>query len=260
MHLDVIKLRAFYYRTKLGRIVQRALREEIIKLWPDVKGQTVAGFGFAAPMLRPFLTNARRVMCIMPGPQGVMAWPEGKENHSVLTEETNWPISTGFVDKLIVLHGLETSENTAALLDEIWRVLGPGGRVLFIVPNRSGLWARRDATPFGYGRPYSLAQLEAQLQKHRFLPERHISALYAIPSHRPFGLKIAQMLEGFSLKVAMPFAAGVVMVEATKQVYAPTHKGLGAAVRKPLEALEGIAKPASNPVSNRSKSKNEEQA
>ena len=58
MHLDVIRLRAFYYRTKLGRIVQRALREEIVRLWPDVKGQTVAGFGFAAPMLRPFLKNA----------------------------------------------------------------------------------------------------------------------------------------------------------------------------------------------------------
>ncbi len=251
MHLDVIKLRAFYYRTKLGRIVQRALRKEIVRLWPDAKGQTVAGFGFAAPMLRPFLKNARRVTCFMPGPQGVMAWPEGKDNHSVLTGETMWPVATGFIDRLIVLHGLETSVNSDALLDEIWRVLGPGGRVLFIVPNRSGLWARSDATPFGYGRPYSLKQLESQLQKHRFLPERHIAALYAIPSHRPIGLKIAQMLEGFSLKVAMPFAAGVVMVEATKQVYAPTQSGLGAAVRRPLGALEGMAKPTSKPVSGR---------
>ena len=40
-------------------------------------------------------------------------------------------------------------------------MLAPGGRVVFIVPNRSGLWARRDVTPFGYGRPYSLGQLEA---------------------------------------------------------------------------------------------------
>jgi SAM-dependent methyltransferase len=257
MHLDVVRLRAFYYRTKLGRIVQRALREEIVKLWPDVKGQTVAGFGFAAPMLRPFLKSARRVTCLMPGPQGVMAWPEGKENHSVLVQETSWPVSTGFIDKLIVLHGLETSADSAALLDEIWRVLGPGGRVLFIVPNRSGLWARSDATPFGYGRPYSLKQLETQLQKHQFLPERHISALYAIPSHKPFGLKVAQLLEGFSLKVAMPFAAGVVMVEATKQVYAPTPTGLSEAVRRPLEALEGIAKPSSKPVSGRSNRKSE---
>jgi SAM-dependent methyltransferase len=257
MHLDVIKLRAFYYRTKLGRIVQRALREEIVRLWPHAKGQTVAGFGFAAPMLRPFLKTARRVTCFMPGPQGVMAWPEGNDNHSVLMQETMWPVATGSIDRLIILHGLETSEDSATLLDEIWRVLGPGGRVLFIVPNRSGLWARSDATPFGYGRPYSLKQLDTQLQKHRFLPERHISALYAIPSHRPIGLRIAQILEGFSLKLAMPFAAGVVMVEATKQVYAPTQSGLGEAVRRPLEALEGIAKPANKPVSGRSARRSE---
>ncbi|MBE9477025.1 MAG: hypothetical protein IME92_07730 [Proteobacteria bacterium] len=71
------------------------------------------------------------------------------------------------------------------------------------------------------------------------------------------GLKIAQMLEGFSLKIAMPFAAGVVMVEATKQVYAPTQSGLGQAVRRPLEALEGIAKPANKPVSGRTTRKSE---
>ena len=253
MHLDVVKLRAFYYRTKLGRIVQRALREEVVKLWPDVKGQTVAGFGFAAPMLRPFLADARRVMCFMPGPQGVMAWPIGKENHSILIDEMNWPISTGFIDKLVVLHGLEVSDNSAALLDEIWRVLGPGGRVLFIVPNRSGLWARSDGTPFGFGSPYSMAQLETRLMSHRFLPEKHIAALYAIPSHTHFGLKVAQMLEGFSLKISMPFAAGVVMVEATKQVHAPTQSGLSVAVRRPLGVLEGIRASAGKPVSGRTK-------
>lgn len=249
MHLDVVNLRAFYYRTKLGRIVQRALRDEIVKLWPDTKGQTVAGFGFAAPVLRPFLKEARRVMCFMPGPQGVMAWPEGVENHSILIDEARWPITTGFIDRLIVLHGLETSEDSTTLLDEIWRVLGPGGRVLFIVPNRSGLWARRDATPFGYGRPYSLMQLEAQLQKHRFLPEQHIGALYAIPSHKPFGLKIAQMLQGFSMKVSLPFAAGVVMVEATKQVYARPKSGAREAARKPIEVFDGIVEPAGRTIS-----------
>ena len=89
-------------------------------------------------------------------------WPAGAENVSVLCEETHWPISTGFVDRLVVMHGLETSEHPAALLDECSRVLGPGGRALFVVPNRSGLWARADGTPFGFGRPYSMSQLEAE--------------------------------------------------------------------------------------------------
>ena len=177
MHLDVVDLRSFYYRTKLGRTAQRALQICLRELWPDTAHETVAGFGFAAPFLRPFLSDARRVMCLMPAQQGVMAWPEGMANHSLLVEETNWPIPTGMIDRLVVAHGLETCEDAPALLEEVHRVLAPGGHVVFIVPNRSGIWARRDATPFGYGRPYSFGQVEAQLRDHGFVPERHAAAL-----------------------------------------------------------------------------------
>jgi SAM-dependent methyltransferase len=248
MHLDVVDLRAFYYRTKLGRIAQQAMREQVVELWPDTKGQTVAGFGFAAPMLRPFLPHARRVLCLMPGQQGVMPWPEAEPNHSVLVEETKWPVATGKIDRLVVLHGLETCDRPGELLQEVWRVLGPGGRVLFIVPNRSGMWARRDVTPFGYGQPYSMRQLEQQLRKHRFLPERNISALYTPPSQRPFWMRTAKFWEGFGRSTRLPLAAGVVMVEATKQVYAPSQPGLSEAVRRPLHVLEGMARPAGKPV------------
>ena len=61
MHLDVVDLRAFYYRTQLGRLAQRALQEALRRLWPETRGLTVVGYGFAAPMLRPFLADARRV-------------------------------------------------------------------------------------------------------------------------------------------------------------------------------------------------------
>ncbi|MCB1375786.1 MAG: methyltransferase domain-containing protein, partial [Rhodobacteraceae bacterium] len=151
MHLDVVDLRAFYYRTPLGRSAQRALQESLRALWPETHGMAVAGFGFAAPLLRPFLGEAGRVLALMPGQQGVMPWPPGAgaANVSVLVEETLWPLSSSSVDRLIVAHGLETCERPDALLSEIWRVLVPSGRVVFIVPNRSGLWARRDATPFG---------------------------------------------------------------------------------------------------------------
>lgn len=252
MHLDVVDLRAFYYRTKLGRIVQKSLREQVAKLWgSSSKGQTVVGFGFAAPLLRPFMKDARRVICLMPGQQGVMPWPEGMQNHSVLCEETLWPIGTGMVDKMLILHGLETCDRAGDLLDEVWRVLGPGGKVLFIVPNRSGLWARSDKTPFGFGRPYSASQLETQLRKHQFLTERHMSALFFPPSDTGFWLKFAKYFEGFGLRGLVPVVSGVVMIEATKQVYARPTSGLGAAVRGPLEALEGITAGAGKPVSGR---------
>ena len=240
MHLDVLDLRNFYYRSALGRSAQKAIRDDLVKLWPEAKGQTVVGFGFAVPLLRPYLADARRVTGLMPGPQGVMPWPAGQPNVSVLCEDTIWPVQTGQVDKLVVMHGLETSDNPAALLDECWRVLGPGGRAVFIVPNRAGLWSRSDKTPFGYGRPYSLGQLDAQLRKHQFVTERSLSTLYQPPSHRRIWRKAAGMLETLGHKLPVVVAGGVLMVEVSKQMAAPTRPGLSERVRRPLRALEGI--------------------
>ncbi len=161
MHLDVQDLRNFYYRSTLGRAAQASVRGRMLELWPEAKGLSVAGFGFAIPLLRPYLADARRVIALMPGPQGVMQWPAGRPNVSVLCEETMWPIETGHIDRLVVMHGVETSERTSQLLNECWRVLGPGGKALFIVPNRAVVWSRSDSTPFGFGRPYTPGQLEA---------------------------------------------------------------------------------------------------
>ena len=244
MHLDVQDLKNFYYRTSLGRVAQRAVRDQVGAFWKSWKGETVVGFGFSAPLLRPYLADARRVVALMPGPQGVMHWPAGEPNVSVLCEETVWPLQTGQADKLVILHGLETSENPSALLEECWRVLAPGGRALFIVPNRAGLWSRRDRTPYGYGRPYSLSQLEDQLKKHNFSPERHRAALFAVPSEKRFWLKAANVMESFGRKVSGRFAGGVLIVEATKQVYAPKAKGRKVAVRSALRGLEGATAPA----------------
>ena len=249
MHLDVLDLRAFYYRTRLGRSAQRVLQEALRGLWPDTRDLAIVGFGFAAPMLRPFLADARRVLALMPGPQGVMPWPAGAPNVSVLVDEIRWPVAAGTVDRLIVAHGLETCERPDELLPEIMRVLAPGGRVVFIVPNRSGLWARRDVTPFGYGRPYSVGQLEGLLRTHRLAPERHAAALYAPPSHRKFMLQTAHFWERLGRRFEPRVIAGALLVEASKQVYArPPSSGSRVAVPGPFDVLEGLTRPSPEPV------------
>lgn len=250
MHLDVQDLKTFYYRTRLGRAAQRAIRNTMLDLWPEVSGQTVVGFGFAVPLLRPYLSEARRVVGLMPAPQGVMPWPAGMPNVSVLCEDARWPLATGLVDKLVLMHGLETSENPSSLLDECSRVLGPAGRVLFVVPNRAGLWARSDQTPFGYGRPYSLGQLVAQLQRHGFSATRHEVALFQPPSHKRFWLKAGPFCERLGHRVSNRYAGGVLLVEAAKEVF----RGSGNAVRDgfpdPLRVLDGIRVP--RPAAGRS--------
>ena len=243
MHLDVQDLRNFYYRSALGRSAQASLRNRMLEIWPEAKGQTVVGYGFAAPLLRPYLKDARRVIALMPGPQGVMPWPPELPNVSVLTEETLWPFETGHVDKLVLLHGLETSDSVSDLLEECWRVLGPGGRALFIVPNRAGLWARRDRTPFGYGRPYTTGQLETQLRKHQFLPEKHLGTLYQVPSAKRLWMKSGPALDRIGRQMPTFLASGAFMVEATKLVYPPKGKIETKKSVRPVGVLSPAAKP-----------------
>lgn len=248
MHLDVQDLRNFYYRSQLGRAAQASIRSQLQRFWPDATGETVGGFGFAAPLMRPYLRDARRVIALMPGPQGVMQWPAGMPNVSVLCHETRWPVETGRLDKLVVLHGLETSERPSQLLEECWRCLGPGGRAVFIVPNRAGLWARSDITPFGFGRPYTLMQVENQLRSHHFVIERHAPALYRLPSKRRFALKSGKMIERLGRKLPAMLAAGVFLVEVSKQTTPQRGHMIKTQTRNPIRMLEGLSNPLPEPA------------
>lgn len=248
MHLDVKELRNFYYRTGLGRSVQRSLRTQMLALWPEARGMTVAGYGFAVPLLRPYLGEARRVIGLMPGQQGVMPWPAGLPNVSVLCDEGSWPLPNGLVDRLVLLHGLEASDHAAAVMEEAGRVLGDMGRALFIVPNRRGLWAQRDVTPFGHGRTYSLGQIETQLERFGFVPERHLAALYAPPANRGFWLRTADFWERFGRRISSQLAGGVLIVEASKRLNPSLRPGLRVAEPRPLKVLEGLPVPGARPV------------
>jgi SAM-dependent methyltransferase len=246
MHLDVLDLREFYYRTKLGRVAQRAIRDQLVAFWPEeqLRARTVAGFGFTVPLLRPYLSSARRVISMMPAQQGVMPWPSGLPNVSVLCEETAWPLETGSIDRLVLMHGLDTTDSQTEVLQECYRVLGPGGKAVFILPNRSGLWARRDVTPFGYGRPYSYRQIETQLVRHSFRPERHAAALYGPPSEKRFWLRSAGLLERYGRRISRSVAGGVFLVEVSKVLPTPGGTPVKDAVRDPLRVLDAVNAPS----------------
>ena len=65
--------------------------------------------------------------------------------------------TTAAADLILISHGLEVSDNQDLLLQEVRRVLKDSGKLVIIVPNRTGFWARSDSTPFGYGKPYSIS-------------------------------------------------------------------------------------------------------
>ena len=183
MHPDVVGLRDFYNRP-LGGVVRRLLTSRIRARWRSVEGAELMGLGFAVPYIGIFRGEASRLGALMPAGQGALAWPPNGKGHVVMVEEAMLPLADASVDRLLAVHCLETSESVRALLREIWRVLTPEGRLLLVVPNRRGIWARLDTTPFGHGRPYSRGQLERLLTDALFTPQEWVSALYMPPIDR----------------------------------------------------------------------------
>jgi SAM-dependent methyltransferase len=142
---------------------------------------------------------------------------------TALVENEHLPLPDASVDRLLGVHCLETAERARPLLREIWRVLAPEGRLLLIVPNRRGVWARIDTTPFGQGQPYSRGQLETLLQDSLLTPIDWSMALYLPPLDRRMILRSAAAIERLGGRLT-PVFSGVIIVEARKEMIAPVGK------------------------------------
>jgi SAM-dependent methyltransferase len=240
MSIDVVDLRDFYSR-QLGVVARRFIGRGIRGRWRDLAGQRVLGIGYATPYLGLFREEAERCLAFMPAQQGVVKWPTPRPALASLVDESEMPLPDNAVDRVLLVHALETSPDAAALLREAWRVLSAGGRLLAVVPNRRGIWARTDTTPFGYGRPYSRSQITSLLRETWFTPTGWDEALYVPPIPRNWFLRTAVAWERTGATLSSPFA-GVHIVEATKQVYRPV--AARRAKRRLIPALEPALAPS----------------
>jgi len=210
---------AEFYATSRGAVAALLLRERIGRMWPSMRGQSVLGIGYAAPYLRLWREEAARCIALTPAQVGAARWPAGAPNLSCTAEEDALPFPDLCFDRVLLVHGLEAAENARRLLREVWRVLKDDGRLLVVAPNRRGMWAYLESTPFGQGEPYSPGQLGRLLAEALFRVERRDSALYLPPTRMRVVLRSAGLWERAGRRV-LPHLAGVTLTEAVKDVYA----------------------------------------
>jgi SAM-dependent methyltransferase len=232
---DVVELRAFY-ETALGEVARRVVGRLLRTRWDDHAGLRVLGLGYATPYLDGFRDKAQRVLAFMPATQGVVHWPLDGRSATALVEASMMPLPDASIDRILLVHALEVEEHPQDLLEEVWRILAPGGRVVIVAPSRTGLWARLDTTPFGHGHPYSRGQLQTLLQESQFLPVFWGEALYVPPFQRVSLLRSAPAFERIAGRFSLP-GGGVHVVEATKQLYRPV-------LRRAVRRVPQFAEPA----------------
>ena len=221
MRRDVLDLRAFY-ATPMGAAVRDQVSRKLVEAWGDAHGLDVLGLGYATPFLKPFSLRARRTVAAMPGAQGVECWPAGEANLTCLGEEALLPFTNALFDRVLVIHGLEESDDVDSMMEEVKRVLSPSGRVIVAVASRRGLWAGSEATPFGYGRPFTRGQLEEVIRRAGLEPAAWSRCLYVPPL--PFLAPYAEAFEQVGSRVAPP-VSGLILLEAVKQTFAVKPKG-----------------------------------
>jgi SAM-dependent methyltransferase len=210
---------ADFYATSRGLVASRLLRDRLALLWPDLTGQSVLGIGFAAPYLRLWREQAARCVALTPAQMGAAGWPAGAPGLSCTAEEDALPFPDLTFDHVLLVHGLEAAENARRLLRELWRVLKDDGQLLIVAPNRTGLWAYLESTPFGHGAPYSVGQIGRLLTATMFRVQRREAALWLPPTNRRVVLRAGPLLERAGRRV-VPAVAGVILTEAVKDVYA----------------------------------------
>src|SRR5256714_10459925 len=190
MPSDVVDLRDFY-RNGLGQVARRMIRRAIQRVWPDLHGMRLLGIGYTTPFLTALSGDTERTVALMPASLGVLRWPSDGRNLVTLADEGELPFADYSIDRVLLVHALETSEEVGAMLKEVWRVLAGGGRLLIVVPNRRGIWARLDRTPFGSGRPYTMSQLSQLLRDEQFTPAGSGTGLFFPPAKGRLGMRLA---------------------------------------------------------------------
>lgn len=235
----IIDLKQFY-NTPAGQTVWRAINRTVVNCWPEVNDESILGIGFTTPYMERFQQRNNRIIACMPSSFGALYWPAHRDNKTALVQEHRLPLPAQQFNRVLVVHAVEYSNQLPGLMQELWRVLTPGGRVLIIAPNRRGFWSHTSDFPLGHGRPFTLGQLRSLLAEHKFTYLDCQHALYSMPSNRKWWRYINP---SFELLGAMfwPMFGGIIAVEAEKQIYA--------SLKKPVHGEPVMAKiPRSQPA------------
>ena len=210
--LDDVQGMAGFYATRHGRRTAVAVGRRLRAFWPDLRGQRLLGLGYAAPFLMPWRRHTSHCVDAVCG-------TASRNRASCLVQDDQLPFPDGLFDRILLVHLVEHAANVTRTLRAVQRVLRDDGRLLLVVPNRTGLLAHSERTPFGEGAPFSSGRISRTLARSLFRVERIEGALFLPPVGIRGATLVAAAVDRLGHR-ATPGLSGVLIVEAVKDIHA----------------------------------------
>ncbi|MGB1360944.1 MAG: class I SAM-dependent methyltransferase [Alphaproteobacteria bacterium] len=219
-----------FYNSKIGKRALHFLCEKIDELARIKNDSVVVGFGYTDPYLEKIDGLKNYTVSLIPN--FIEGFNINNNNINVVCDEERLPLSENSVGLFVLTHALENAQNPLALMLEINQVVNAGGKVIVVVPNRVGIWARQTKNPFGFGRPYTEGQLRRLMAQAGFVEIENNYSLYFPPVDYFCNEKVSNFFEDW-IGYFMRENSGVIVGVYEKRV----HKPVGLTERKKLFEL-----------------------
>src|SRR5260370_9563201 len=93
-----------FYRTGLGQIARRMIRDAIRRVWPDLHGMRLLGIGYTTPFLPAISAESARTVALMPAELGVPGWSPHEHNLVTLADEGEHPFADYSLVRSLLCH------------------------------------------------------------------------------------------------------------------------------------------------------------
>lgn len=219
MYPDITTLLKFYH-SALGGVTRRYITALLDELWSMDDKTPLCGIGYSDPYLDIYHDRGIECLALNSIFSGVYARTNTPTYGAVLVKETELPLGDNTQTRILCTHILEHTSWADYFLKEIMRVLSCEGEVIFIVPNRRGLWARFENTPFGCGEPYTRKQICDLIERQGFYITQKDTTLFFPPKDNPPSRLYMNMIEYIGRRFLSRYG-GIHIIKAVKRNYIP---------------------------------------
>lgn len=172
-----------FYKTASGKYLSNEIENLLIRGWAEAELARchILCLGFPPPGLKVVTPKAASFALFTPAFLGPKKMVQKGLNISALGDEAHLPFHSGSYDLAFIFHALEYIEDPVSFLEEVWKVLSPGGRVLVMVPNRKGAW-RKSGVPYSKAtRGFLFREIKTLLSDKGFTITGNFGASYGLP-------------------------------------------------------------------------------